>query len=428
MSRLLPSSLLVAIPLLCVVTCRDAVSGERVDADSIVSLLELVIEVDADTARNCIGVLTEKIQTRELPAAEVKNLRPRLTPLLSKILESGTEHPLYLDAAVLTASAGEPSSLKIAQGILQSQTHEVSQRRRALDALAAGGASQLLDDVSGMLASPKTTPIQLRAAAIEALGRLEQDRVADVLLDRYDQLDAQLQPKAIGVLTQRTAWSKRLLAAIGDDQLPRSVLNASQAAGLLARGDEALSRLVADHWGSLRTDRNPQREAVVAEMRDFLHRTPGDAQKGRVIFQKVCGQCHKIYGQGQDVGPEITANGRSSFEQLLSNVFDPSLVIGAAYQARTVVTDDGRVLTGLLAEDNEQRIVLKTQGGKLETVPRDEVELIKVSELSLMPEGLERQLKPQELADLFAFITLAGPPEDASSQLITGAPTFGENP
>src|SRR6185437_15892070 len=147
-------------------------------------------------------------------------------------------------------------------------------------------------------------------------------------------------------------------------------------------------------------DRDPKREEVITEMRTFLRRTSGEAHAGREVYNRICGQCHKIYGQGQDVGPDITANGRASFEQLLSNVFDPSLVIGASYQARTVQAADGRILTGLLAEDSPQRIVLKVQGGKLETVARDDVEAMKVSELSLMPEGLEKQLKPQEIADL----------------------------
>jgi hypothetical protein len=106
---------------------------------------------------------------------------------------------------------------------------------------------------------------------------------------------------------------------------------------------------------------------------------------------------------------------------LLSNVFDPSLVIGAAYQALTVATTDGRVLSGLLAEDNDQRIVLKTQGGKLETVARADVDEIKISSLSLMPEELEKQLQPQELADLFAFITLDKPPGDPTARQLPRA-------
>ena len=105
-------------------------------------------------------------------------------------------------------------------------------------------------------------------------------------------------------------------------------------------------------------------------MRTLPQGRPRRPRRRRGVFQNVCAQCHKIYGEGQEVGPEITLNGRGSYEQLLSNVFDPSLVIGPAYQATTVATADGRVLTGLLVEDSPQRLVLKLQGGKLETIAR----------------------------------------------------------
>ena len=87
------------------------------------------------------------------------------------------------------------------------------------------------------------------------------------------------------------------------------------------------------------------------------------AEAGQTVFRKLCAQCHSIYGEGGTLGPDITSNGRASFEQLLSNVFDPSLVIGPAYQTTTVVTEDGRNLTGLLSEDNDQRLVLLLPGG-----------------------------------------------------------------
>jgi putative heme-binding domain-containing protein len=210
------------------------------------------------------------------------------------------------------------------------------------------------------------------------------------------------------------------LAAIGEKRLPSGALNLNQVRKLLASKDRELVEQVQAVWGTLRTDRNPQREAVIAEMRKLLRKTPGDPHAGQAVFKKLCGQCHKIYGEGQDVGPDITVNGRSSFEQLLSNVFDPSLVIGAAYQARTVVTADGRVITGLVAEDSPQRVVLKIQGGKQETIARDDIDEMETSKLSLMPEDLEKQLKPAEIADLFAFITLDKPPGDSSARQLPG--------
>jgi putative heme-binding domain-containing protein len=233
-------------------------------------------------------------------------------------------------------------------------------------------------------------------------------------------MEPELKPQAIELLTGRAVWSKELLAAIADKKLPADALNLNQVRKLLMGKDPELVRLVETHWGTLRSERNPQREGIIVQMRDQLKRTPGDAHRGREVFKKVCGQCHKIYGEGQDVGPDITVNGRGSFEQLLSNVFDPSLVIGAAYQARTVVTADGRVITGLVTEDNEQRVVLKVQGGKLETIARGDVEQMETSKLSLMPENLEQQLKPQEIADLFAFITLDKPPGDPRARRLPG--------
>ena len=152
------------------------------------------------------------------------------------------------------------------------------------------------------------------------------------------------------------------------------------------------------------------------EIRDAIRRTPGDPVAGRAVFDKLCAQCHKIHGQGQDVGPDLTANGRNDFDQLVSNVFDPSLVIGPGYRATTVATEDGRVFSGLLAEDGKDRIVLKVQGGKVETIPRGQVEQVKTAEVSLMPDEVEKQLSPQEIADLFAFLCLDKPPSDPVGQ------------
>jgi putative heme-binding domain-containing protein len=87
-----------------------------------------------------------------------------------------------------------------------------------------------------------------------------------------------------------------------------------------------------------------------------------------------------------------------------------------------VITKNGRFLTGLVVEDNAQRVILKTQGGKLETIPRDEIEEVTLSKLSMMPEDLEKQLQPKEIADLFAFLTLDKPPGDPTAKKIPGTP------
>jgi putative heme-binding domain-containing protein len=186
--------------------------------------------------------------------------------------------------------------------------------------------------------------------------------------------------------------------------------------------DEAFAKSFKTLYGAIRDGRNPDRERVLNNMRDFLHGTPGEPERGVAVFKKVCAQCHKLYGEGAEVGPDLTGSGRNNWDQLLTNVLDPSLVIGGSYQARLVQTEDGRVLTGLPVEENDQRVVLKVQGGKLETIPRDQIELYKVSEVSMMPEQLEKQLTPQELADLFSFLALDKPPSDPTAKFLPGYP------
>ena len=145
------------------------------------------------------------------------------------------------------------------------------------------------------------------------------------------------------------------------------------------------------------------------------------------MFSGICAQCHTLYGEGGKVGPDLTSSGRGSFDQLVSSVFDPSLVIGPGYQTVTVVTKDGRNLTGLVTEDNEQRIVLRMPGEGEETVPRNNLKYTRVSKLSMMPEGIETLLDKKDLADLFAFLSLDKPPADPTAKLIPGAPAIEAN-
>ena len=223
------------------------------------------------------------------------------------------------------------------------------------------------------------------------------------------------------MLTQRASWAIRLLQLIADKKIAATAINLNQARRLKELNNEDLTKLLTTHWGQVREGRDPNREKYIADMRQLIRKTPGDPFAGEKAFKKVCAQCHKIYGEGADVGPDITRNGRNDFTQLLSNVFDPSLVIGAGYRSYTVVTNGGRVLNGLLVEDSPQRIVLKVQGGKQEVIARSDIDEFKVNEISLMPEQLEKQLTPEEIVDLFAFITLDKPPSDKSGRKLSGS-------
>lgn len=414
-------ALLAIMALMAVSISPAAADAAQAEVDNIVTLLEFVIDVDQETAAKCLGTLRAAVQSGEIDQTRLATVRKQLGEKFNAILAAGPGNPLYLDVALVAGSWGDPAAVEALLKLVRTPASGEAKRLSALDALSATRQARLLDLASGMLVEPKVSPIFV-SRVLTALGRFDAPQVADVVLHAYPRLAGDVQPRAIELLTQRPSWSKRLIESIGKEDLPTSVLNANQVARLQASRDTELVELVRTRWGTVRTERNPQRTQVIHDMRELLTTTTGDAVQGQLVFNKVCGQCHQIYGKGQEVGPDITRNGRASFDQLLSNVFDPSLVIGAAYQARTVITTEGRVLTGLVAEDNAQRLVLKIQGGKQEVIPRDKIDEVVVSKLSLMPEDLEKQLKRQELADLFQFLTLDRPPQDPEASLIPGAP------
>jgi putative heme-binding domain-containing protein len=388
---------------------------------TLVKTLAAEAQADPVALEKCFATLTARLATRAITPDQLEPLKAQIDPLVQKILSGAPSEPIYPHAALLAATWKDPRGIEIVRNLLSSGEQAPPRRLQALVALIAADDEAIVPTVTAFFAKPDAHSVALRAGALSSLSHVDDAWVAEVILAHYDKLEPELRPRAIELLTERGVWAEQLLDAIGRNEIPSTALNANQVRQLLARGDAALTEKVQARWGTIRETRDPHREEVIGQMRSFLRKTAGDPNAGQQVFQRICGQCHKIHGEGQEVGPDITLNGRNSFEQLLSNVFDPSLVIGASYQARTVVTADGRVLTGLVAEDSPQQVVLKVQGGKREVVPRDEIEAMKVSALSLMPEDLEKQLKPQELADLFAFITLDKPPSDPSAKKLAGS-------
>jgi putative heme-binding domain-containing protein len=393
-----------------------AADEPRSDVTALVGLLELVLDADADTACRCLRTLAEKIRSGEVEPATVGELKKRLAEPIGKVVAK-PDDPRAGDAALLAALWNDATAIKSVRSLAGNKAAPIDHRQLALQTLVFAKDPGALKLATAMLAASES-----QRAALIALSRADDPAVAETVLASYAEMSPDLAPQAIELLTQRASWSKQLLAQIAAGKIPAAALNVNQARKIVSLGDKELEQLVARHWGTIRDGRDPAREQLIGQMKTLLAKTPGDPHRGIAVFTKLCGQCHKIHGQGQEVGPDITANGRASYEQLLSNVFDPSLVIGASYQARTVRTLDGLVVTGLVVEDNEQRVVLKVQGGKLETIAKGDIEAMKQSELSLMPEGIEKQLQPQEIADLFAFITLDRHPDDKMAGPIPGTP------
>ena len=397
------------------------IAQPRVESALIASTLNTLIEKQlTSSAAGLLNQLARKVQSGELKGESLDQLKAALIEPLKPMLGTESKHPLRLEASLLALSWREPGAVGTARSLVLNADESAARRLAAYNALIAAQDGCVEQVAREIFSRGDNEPTPFVGDVLASLGRSERESLGDAVVKYLPTMSPELQPKAVELLTQRPAWAKELLTAIGEKKIPATAINVNQARKLAESKDESVRTLLAKHWGQVRDGRSPDRDRIIAEMRALIRKTPGDAVKGQAAFKKVCAQCHKMYGEGAEVGPDITLNGRNDYTQLLSNVFDPSLVIGAGYRSFTVATEDGRVINGLLVEDSPQRVVLKVQGGKQEIIARDDIDVFKVSELSLMPEQLERQLTPQEIVDLFAYITLDKPPSDPTARRLPG--------
>jgi putative heme-binding domain-containing protein len=390
-------------------------SASPPNAKAAALLFEHTLQRAPQRAQECIAAVSAKISG--FNDSQLADLKQHLRPVLEKAEASKA---LSLSGQLLAARLGLASidTADVRQKFL-SPTESEATRLQALDALIAFRDRELPGSLPAVFssASPDFT-----RRVFAALGRFDQPALADVVLAQYPKLAPELQPLAIQLLMQREPWARKLLNTVLDNKLPKSVLDANHLRKILESNDREALWAVEKAFGKIREDRNPEREKVVAEMTAYLRQNIGDPFAGERVFRNLCAQCHTIHGHGGNVGPDLTGNGRGSFDQLVSSVFDPSLVIGPGYQTVTVVTTDGRNLTGLVTEDSAQRVVLRMAGEGEEAVPRNHIQYTRVSKLSMMPEGMEG-LDKKDIADLFAFLSLDKPPTDPTARPIPGAPS-----
>jgi putative heme-binding domain-containing protein len=152
-------------------------------------------------------------------------------------------------------------------------------------------------------------------------------------------------------------------------------------------------------------------EEKLAEVRRFnndLRAGVGDAARGKLLFAKHCGTCHKLFGEGGGVGPDLTTSSRADTAALLASIVDPGAVVRAQYVQYAVHTLDGGVRTGVIAEQDGASVTLIDAQAQKTRIPRDRIDTLKELPTSLMPEKLLDPLTPQERRDLFRYLQQPG--------------------
>jgi putative heme-binding domain-containing protein len=247
-------------------------------------------------------------------------------------------------------------------------------------------------------------PEAVRAAALMALSRYDEPAVAEAVVAIYPGLAPQLKDQARDVLVSRPAWTAATLTAVENQAIPSADFSLPQVRMIVLHKDAKLTARAEKLWGQVRPATSREKQGKIMAVSQILAKGPGTPDHGRLLAKKLCLNCHTLFGEGEKIGPELTAVDRKNLDVLLQNVVDPSGVIREGYQQYNIATVDGRVLSGLLAENTPETITVLDARGVRTPLRAREVEATNRADTSLMPEGILDPLSDQELRDLFAYL------------------------
>ncbi len=252
----------------------------------------------------------------------------------------------------------------------------------------------------------RTSP-EVAAGLLAAVAASNATGTADAILDKAGTLPPAVREAAFRTAVNNKAWTSVLVERLEQGTIRLTDLALVERNRLAELPDKKLreraKKLIASGGGLPNADR----QKVIDEVLPVVL-AGGDTVRGRAVFKEHCGKCHTHSGEGGKVGPELTGMSVHPAKELLIHVLDPNRSVEGNYRAYTVATDDGRVVNGLLAGESKTSIELVDAEGKRHVVQRDEIDDFVPSTNSLMPVGFEKQIQPQGLADLLAFLTARG--------------------
>jgi len=248
------------------------------------------------------------------------------------------------------------------------------------------------------LLSP-TQPEELQTAALNALDQLDRGALADELLTRWNTLSPRLRQTTAAILIKRPARAQALLDSIQAGKIHAAELPPSQVAALRQSFDKSIKALAA----KLFTIPAGKREDVIKRFTPALD-LQGNIKHGHEIYLAKCATCHRKASEGSALGPDFETVKNAGKEKLLTNILDPNREVAPNYTAYVIETDEGDSQVGIIAAESAASVTLRMASGIETVLPRKSIKTMRSTGLSMMPEGLEQDMKPQDLADLMEFI------------------------
>lgn len=240
----------------------------------------------------------------------------------------------------------------------------------------------------------------VRSAAMAALGRYSDPAIAVAVLAKWEQFTPGSRAAAEELLFSRPVWITAVLDQLDGGQRRLGEFTRARLDGLKSHADAGIRKRAVDLLSKAPVS---SRAAVIEQYRPALSQS-GDIDRGRALFRKECSVCHKLENVGHEIGPNLASIQNRGAEAIVTNVLDPNREVNPQYLSYVVALTDGRTQTGMIQAENASSVTLVRAENKTDTFLRSDIEAIRNSGLSLMPEGLEKQVSVEGLADLIAYL------------------------
>ncbi len=252
---------------------------------------------------------------------------------------------------------------------------------------------------------------RVRAAALSALEGWSDPAIASAAIALHPGAPPAVAAAALDLLAGRPAWALALLGAIDAGTIEAASVSESVVRRLRLHREPPLVEGVAQRFGAGPEPGSEEAAAAadVERIREVLAEGSGSPILGRTVFRTTCASCHTLFGEGGQIGPDLTSHDRGDPRALLVHVVNPSATLREGYETTVIVTDEGRTLSGFVVGEDPGLVLLRTPDGRTVSVPRDAIDDLHRSPVSIMPAGLLRPLDDQQVRDLFAYLRSTQP-------------------
>ena len=373
---------------------RYALAGGEENFQSCADLLALTND-DALRGKFIAGIASA------FEGAEMPKLPESLTKALNDYMakQSGGDLTLAL-------RSGSQDALKSALKLLEDKKASNTARIAIAKTLAELGKQEAVMPMVNILKS--TNPPSLKRGILQAAAKFDDKRIPEALLLGWEAQiagDKALREDALRVMAGRKEWAEILVSFVNDWKVPVKHFTVDIVRQLSLHKDPVIDAAIEKHWkGLLATGPTPEKKKESERIKAVLKTGLGDADKGKVQFMGRCAICHKLFGEGGQIGPELTGYDRSNADFWLDNLFMPSMEIREGFGAYIVKTKGGQILTGLMDAQDAKGIVIKDMANNKTALKQTDIESMTASPVSLMPEGLTTGMSDADLKDFFAYL------------------------